>query len=400
MKTDFLAQARAVEGDLLRFMQDIIRIPSLSSQEGTVVQRIAAEMQALSFDEVTIDPMGNVIGRVGNGPRTIALDGHVDVVDVGDPAQWDRDPYSGDVENGLLFGRGTSDQKGGVASAVYAAALLKQAGLPGDISLYVTGTVQEEDCDGLCWQYLVNEVGLKPELVLLTEPTSLGIYRGQRGRMEMEVSTSGVSCHGSAPERGDNAIYKMAAIIADIEALNERLEPREPLGKGSVTISEVRSVSPSLCAVADGCTIHLDRRLTVGETEETSVAQILALPSVRAADAKVTVLDYAVPSHTGLTYPTRKYYPSWQMPEDDPALVAAKSAYRKTFGEEAETGFWTFSTNGVATAGMHGIPSIGFGPGHEHFAHAANEQTEVEHLVRAAAFYAAFVHELSESEKP
>ena len=399
MKTGFLDQARGIEDKLVQFMQDIIRIPSLSSQEGAVVHRIAAEMQALGFDEVTIDPMGNVIGRLGDGPRAIALDGHVDVVDVGDPSQWDRDPYSGDVENGLLFGRGTSDQKGGVASAVYAAALLKQAGLPGDITLYVTGTVQEEDCDGLCWQYLVNEVGLKPELVLLTEPTSLGIYRGQRGRMEMEVSTSGVSCHGSAPERGDNAIYKMAAIIADIEALNERLEPREPLGKGSVTISEIRSVSPSLCAVADGCSIHLDRRLTVGETEESSVAQILALPSVRAADATVTVLEYAVPSHTGLTYATRKYYPSWQMPEDDPAFAAAQAAYRKTFGEEAQTGFWTFSTNGVATAGMHGIPSIGFGPGHEHFAHAANEQTEVEHLVRAAAFYAAFVHEFSESDK-
>ena len=176
----------------------------------------------------------------------------------------------------------------------------------------MTATVQEEDCDGLCWQYIVNEDGLRPDLVVITEPTSLRIYRGQRGRMEMEVHTSGLSCHGSAPERGDNAIYKMAGIIADIEKLNERLEPREPLGKGSVTISEIRSTSPSLCAVADGCTIHLDRRLTVGETEQTSVAEILALPSVKAAGASVTVLDYSVPSHTGLSYPTRKYYPTWE----------------------------------------------------------------------------------------
>jgi putative selenium metabolism hydrolase len=209
--------------------------------------------------------------------------------------------------------------------------------------------------------------------------------------MEIEVHTSGLSCHGSAPERGDNAVYKMAGIIADIEKLNDRLEPRDPLGKGTVTISEIRSTSPSLCAVADGCTIHLDRRLTMDETEATAVAEILALPSVQAAAATVSVLDYAVPSHTGLTYPTRKYYPTWEMSEDEPAVQAATTAYRQAFGDEPEVGHWTFSTNGVATAGMHEIPTIGFGPGHEHFAHAPNEQTEVEHLVRCTAFYAALV---------
>jgi putative selenium metabolism hydrolase len=395
MKQDFHAQAAAYEDRVVGFLSDIVKIPSLSSDESAVIRRIADEMEALGYDEVTIDPMGNVLGRIGDGPRIVALDGHADVVDVGDPAQWDRDPFSGEVEDGILYGRGTSDQKGGVASAVYAGALLKQVGMPDDVTLYVTATVQEEDCDGLCWQYIVNELGLRPDILVSTEPTSLGIYRGQRGRMEMEVSTTGVSCHGSAPERGDNAIYKMAGIIADIEKLNERLPPVAPLGKGSVTISEVRSVSPSLCAVADGCTIHLDRRLTVGETEETSVAEIESLESVRAAGATVTVLEYAMPSHTGLVYPTRKYYPTWQMPRDAHGMKCAEIAFRNTFGEEPATGFWTFSTNGVATAGMHGIPTIGFGPGHEHFAHTPNEQTEVDHLVRAMAFYAAFVTEFA-----
>jgi putative selenium metabolism hydrolase len=390
--------AKALEADILKFMQDIIRIPSLSSQEGAVVQRIREEMERLDYDEVSVDPMGNLLGRIGSGPRVIALDGHVDTVDVGDPSLWERDPHSGDIEGGIIYGRGASDMKGGVAASVYAGALLKKRGLPEEITLYVTATVQEEDCDGLCWQYIVNEDGLRPDLVVITEPTSLRIYRGQRGRMEMEVHTSGVSCHGSAPERGDNAIYKMAGIIADIEKLNERLEPRDPLGKGSITISEIRSSSPSLCAVADGCTIHLDRRLTMGETEETSVAQILALPSVQAAGATVTLLDYAVPSHTGLSYPTRKYYPTWETPENDPAIQCARQAHLEAFGEEPETGFWTFSTNGVATAGVHGIPTIGFGPGHEHFAHAPNEQTEAEHLLRSTAFYAAFVHSFAKNQ--
>ncbi len=391
MTSKYYDGAMNVKADLIKFMQDIIRIPSLSSEEGEVIQRIRDEMLRLDYDEVTVDPMGNLLGRIGSGPQVIALDGHVDTVDVGDPSLWDRDPHSGDIEDGILYGRGTSDMKGGVASSVYAGAILKNRGIPDEVTLYVTATVQEEDCDGLCWQYIVNEDELRPDLVVITEPTSLRIYRGHRGRMELEVHTSGVSCHGSAPERGVNAVYKMAGIIADIEKLNERLEPRDPLGKGTVTISEIRSTSPSLCAVADGCTIHLDRRLTMDETEDTSVAEILALPSVQTAEATVTVLDYAVPSYSGLTYPTRKYYPTWETPESEPAVQAARTAYRQAFGEEPEVGYWTFSTNGVATAGMHDIPTIGFGPGHEHFAHAPNEQTEIEHLVCCTAFYTALV---------
>ena len=396
MSSSYYADTMEIKADLVKFMQDIIRIPSLSSEEGAVVQRIREEMLKIGYDEVTVDPMGNLLGRIGNGPRIIAFDGHVDTVDVGDASLWDRDPHSGDIEDGILYGRGTSDMKGGVACSVYAGALLKKRGLPDNVTFYVTATIQEEDCDGLCWQYIVNEDGLRPDLVVITEPTSLRIYRGHRGRMEMEVQTSGISCHGSAPERGVNAVYKMAGIIADIEKLNERLEPREPLGKGTVTISEIRSTSPSLCAVADGCSIHLDRRLTIGETEDTSVAEILALPSVQAAEATVTVLEYAVPSYTGLTYPTRKYYPTWETPAGEPAVQAATNAYRQAFGAEPEVGHWTFSTNGVATAGMYNIPTIGFGPGHEHFAHAPNEQTEIEHLVCCTAYYSALVDTFAE----
>ncbi len=395
MSSSYYEEALSVKADLVEFMQDIIRIPSLSSDEGAVVERIREEMLKIGYDEITVDPMGNILGRIGSGPRVIAFDGHCDIVDVGDPNLWDRDPYSAEIEDGILYGRGASDMKGGVASSVYAGALLKKRGVPDNVTFYATATIQEEDCDGLCWQYIINEGGLRPDLVVITEPTSLRIYRGHRGRMEMEVHTSGVSCHGSAPERGDNAVYKMAGIIADIEKLNERLEPRDPLGKGTVTISEIRSSSPSLCAVADGCTIHLDRRLTIDETEDTSVAEIEALPSVKAANATVSVLEYDVPSYTGLRYPTRKYYPTWETREDEAPVKAAVAAYQNTFDRAPETGYWTFSTNGVATAGMHHIPTIGFGPGHERFAHAPNEQTEVEHLVSATAFYSALVDEFA-----
>ena len=395
MQNEYFKGAQEIEPQLTQFLRDIIAIPSLSSDEGAVAQRIKEEMEKLGYDEVFIDPQGNVIGRIGNGPKVIALDGHIDTVDVGERANWNTDPFDPVLKDGVIYGRGTTDMKGGVASSIYAGALLKKLGFPKDATLYVTATVQEEDCDGLCWQYIYNEVGLRPDVVVITEPTSLRIYRGHRGRMEMEVSTSGISCHGSAPERGVNAVYKMAEIIKDIEALNERLQPQAPLGKGTVTISHIRSQSPSLCAVADGCTIHLDRRLTIGENEETSVREILDLPSVKKAGAQVKVLTYDTPSYTGLVYPVKKYYPTWEMPETEPCVQAAIAGYRSTFDAEPEVGHWTFSTNGIATAGMHGIPTVGFGPGHEKFAHAPNEEVEVDHLVRATAFYAGFVDAFS-----
>jgi putative selenium metabolism hydrolase len=396
MTTSYYDLAKEAESDHVQFLRDIVAIPSLSCDEERVIQRIEQEMKSLGYDEVRVDPMGNLIGSIGSGPVSIALDGHVDVVDIAQPDLWETDPFDPVVKDGCIFGRGTADMKAGVASAVYGAALLKKSGrLPENLTLHVTATVQEEDCDGLCWQYIVNEDKLRPDVVVITEPTSLAIYRGQRGRMEIEVATKGVSSHGSAPARGVNAVYLMADVIEDVERLNLQLQPHEPLGKGSVTISHIRSTSPSLCAVADSCTIHLDRRLTTGETEETALAELAALPAVKKAAAEVTVLEYATPAYTGLVYPTKKYYPSWQMELDDPAIEAAKQAHVQAFGREGHMGHWVFSTNGVATAGIHKIPTVGFGPGHEKWAHAPNERVDIEHITRAAAFYMAFAVEFA-----
>ena len=378
--------------DIVQFLRDMIAIPSESAQERAVVDRVAAEMRRCGFDEVRVDGLGNVLGRVGNGPRLVVFDGHVDTVGVGDASTWTRDPYRGELKDGIVFGRGAGDQEGGVAAAVYGARIAKEAGLLDGCQVWVTGTVMEEDCDGLCWQYILRERVLTPDVVVITEPTNLGVYRGHRGRMEIEVRTQGRSCHGSAPERGVNAVYLMAPIIADIERLNGALDATaDPfLGKGSVTISDIRATSPSLCAVADSCTIHLDRRLTHGETLETALAAIRSLESVQRAGATVTVLDYERAAYTGLTYPTRKYFPTWLMPEAHPAIEAAVTAAAAALGRTPAVGKWTFSTNGIATAGMFGVPTVGFGPGDERWAHTPDDQCPIDHLTAAARFYALF----------
>lgn len=387
---EILRSARKNESEVAQFLRELIAIKSLSSQEEQVIHRIKEEMEKCTFDEITIDPLGNILGRIGKGKHVIALDAHVDTVDVGNPANWSVDPFKGAQKDGIIYGRGACDMKGALASIVYGGKIIKELGLEDDYTLYVVGSVQEEDCDGLCWQYIINEDKLRPEVVVVTEPTNLSVYRGHRGRMEIEVRTAGISCHGSAPERGVNAVYKMAPIILDIERLNDRLTGEPFLGKGTVTIAEVRSTSPSLCAVADSSTIHLDRRLAATDTLESAVRGIQELPSVRKAEAEVVVLEYAVPSWRGLTYPTKKYYPTWLLPEGHPLLVRGTRTYEELFKEKPAVGRWVFSTNGVAIMGMHGIPCIGFGPGNEIHAHMATEQIPVEHLVRASAWYAAF----------
>jgi len=374
---------------MYRFLRDLIAIPGESCGEKEVIQRIAQEMKALEFDEVTVDGLGNVLGYMGQGERVIAFDAHIDTVGVGEAANWRFDPYKGYETETEIGGRGASDQLGGIVSACYGARIMRDLSLiPADCRVLVTGTVQEEDCDGLCWQYIIEESGIRPEFVVITEPTDGQINRGHRGRMEIRVEVKGVSCHGSAPERGDNAIYKMAEIILEVRDLNERLAFDPFLGKGTLTVSQSFYNSPSRCAVADMSAISIDRRLTWGETWQQALEEIAALPAVKKYGAAVSMYRYDSPAYTGLVYPTDCYFPAWVLPQDHPALAAAIAAHRGLFGEPL-VDKWIFSTNAVSIMGRYGIPCLGFGPGYEAQAHAPNEMTSKEHLPRCAALYAA-----------
>ncbi len=413
--------------DMTKFLRDLIAIPSESCEEEGVIRRTIAEMEKLGFDKAEIDPEGNALGWMGTGDKIIAFDGHIDTVGIGNLANWEHNPYEGYETDDIIYGRGGSDQEGGVVSAVYGAKIMKDLGLiPDGYKILVTATVQEEDCDGLCWQYIHKEDGVTPEFVVSTEPTDGGIYRGHRGRMEIRVDVRGVSCHGSAPERGDNAIYKMADILRDVRALNENsatdsdeikglvkmLDPKyNPehyedarfLGRGTITCSQIFYTSPSRCAVADSCAVSLDRRMTAGETWDSCLEEIRNLPSCRiyGDDVKVSMYLYDRPAWTGLKYETECYFPTWINKENAAHVQAITNAHKALFGDErigSESAMhlrhrplvdkWTFSTNGVSIQGRYGIPCVGFGPGAESQAHAPNEITWKQDLVTCAAVYA------------
>jgi putative selenium metabolism hydrolase len=377
------------------FLQDLVRIPSLSTHEGAVAVRLAEEMRRVGFAEVWTDRIGNVIGRIGNGqgPKLL-LDGHMDVVDVGDLARWPLPPYGGAIQDGVLYGRGTCDMKGGLAAMVYGAKALLDAGvnLAGD--LYVVGVVQEEPCEGLAIKALIEEEGIRPDYVVLGEPSNLQVRTGHRGRLEMRVTVRGKAAHASAPSLGSNAIHNAARLIFGLELLAPRLANDPFLGRGTLVVTQIESQAASRNALPDCCTFYVDRRLTLVETERKAMAEVQNIINTEEVDAQVEVTQYRATSYTGYECQARNAFPAWVMPEEHPLVQATVRSVRETLGYRPRLGHWSFSTDGTYTAGVANIPTVGFGPGEERYAHTLDEQIRLNDVVDAARVYARLAAEL------
>jgi len=379
--------------DMIAFLQDMVRIPSYSTQEGEMAERLATEMEKVGLRDVRIDRIGNVVGRLGaqsgaqRGP-VLLYDGHMDVVGPGDLSTWKHDPFAAEIENGVLYGRGAADMKGALAAMVYGAKMLVDRGIPLYGELYLAGVVQEEPCEGLGVQVLIEEEGLSPDYVVLGEATDLQLSRGQRGRMEVKVTARGRSCHASAPERGENAIYHAARLIFGIELLSSQLAEDRFLGPGTLAVTHIENTGGSRNAVPDTCTFYIDRRLTLGETEAKALAEIRAVLLREEAKADLAVSEYRSTSFTGYEARAKCYYPAWALDREHPFVQQVSRAIRNELDYRPEAGRWAFSTDGVYTMGSAGIPTVGFGPGQERYAHAADERIAVRDIVQAARGYA------------
>lgn len=375
--------------DIYDFACELIRIESLSGNEGDVAKAVAKKMSQLDFDSVEVDAMGNVCGSVGNGERLVCVDGHMDVVGNGDENQWSRAPLSGDQDAECIYGRGAADMKSAIASMVYAGKVIKDLNLAGDLTYMVCASVQEEPCEGLAWEYMIEERGLRPEFVILAEPSDDQISLAQKGRLELKISVTGKSAHASTPHFGDNAIYKMAKIITELELLSNNLEVEDPeLGKGCLVVSEVASNTASRCSVADYCEISIDRRLTWGESPDYALNQIKNLPAIKETGARVELYTFEEPSYTGKTCNKECIFPAWKLEKDHAVTASSVEAYENLFGKNATLTTWPFSTNGVAIMGKHNIPVIGYGPGTLDACHVADEYVKKEQVLHAAMMYA------------
>lgn len=382
----------------ISFLRHLVQTPSLSGQEAAVARIIANEMRRVGFHSVYTDRIGNVIGRYGqSGGPILLMNGHMDTVDIGDPSAWQHDPFGGEIVGDRLYGRGSVDMKGSIAAMLYGVGMLIEQGisLPGEV--VVAAVVQEEPTEGMAMRVLVEEEGLRPDWVILGEPTDLQVARGQRGRMEIRVSTRGRSCHASTPEKGDNALYSAARLIFGIELLNERLLHDAVLGRGTIAVTHLATVAGSRNVIPDRCDLVIDRRLTLGETAPRALAEIRALMQREGVKGDIDTGYYRSTSYTGYRTEGPEVYPAWLLAEDNPLLLQSLASLEKTLGRRPQTRTWGFSTDGVYTMGEAGIPTIGFGVGNDQLAHTADEHILLPDLFLAARAYANLCIDLLQS---
>lgn len=388
--------------EIIQFMRDICAIPSMDSLIGPVGDRIQTEMKKLGFDEFRFDKMGNTIGRIGNGPKVLLYDSHIDTVGVGDRNEWGWDPFIGKVEDGILYARGACDEKGSTPGMVHGLAIARDLGLLDGYTAYYFGNM-EEWCDGIGPNAFVEaDPKVKPDFVVIGEPTKMNVYRGHKGRIEMKITASGRSAHAAVHYLGDNAVYKMASIINLIRELDRRFRfgmgSHPILGHPSIAITDVAARTNSLNAVPNQFTIYIDRRITINESHDEVIDQIKGLiPDYLQKEIVVEELFSDIPSYTGFVFPLTKYFPAWLQEESHPLVQAGLKTVQDLWGETRPLGTWDFSTNGTYWAGKAGIPSIGFGPGDEETAHTMIENVSLEDMVCATEFYAYLPKSLKET---
>ncbi|MDE0429848.1 MAG: YgeY family selenium metabolism-linked hydrolase [Caldilineaceae bacterium] len=370
---------------LTTFARDIVRIPSLSGEEAQVAGRIEAEMKALAFDSVWTDDVGNVIGVLEGaqpGP-TIVFDAHTDTVGVSPGVPWALDPYSGRVTRDSLHGRGAADMKGALAAMVYGINALDKAELKG--KAVVSASVMEEVLEGVALEKVIAQTGA--DFVVIGEASNLQLVRGGRGRAEIHLTTTGRPSHSSAPQMGRNAVLDMMQVIAAVEDL--ALDEHPQMGPAIFALTDIisepypgHSVIPSICRVT------YDRRLLPGESAANVLADIRQRPELAdiKLDARVGLGEYT--SYTGHTFTTEKFFPAWLADDNDPFVTVSLAALHGV-GIQAGLNAYRFCTNAAFSAGVAGIPTIGFGPATEADAHIINEKLKLEDLIAAARGYRA-----------
>lgn len=363
----------------LEFARDLIRIPSMPGEEGELAERVLVEMRSLGYHDVRRDAVGNVIGRIpgsGNGP-TVMLSCHLDMVAVGDPAEWEYPPLTGTVAGGFLHGRGAMDIKGPLALQTHAAAALAGR-LPGD--LIVAHTVYEER-GGLGMKALLESGEVAPDLVIIGESTHGDICVGHRGRAELEVVLRGLAGHASAPERAANALSLLPGVLEAV-AFVAADQPRDPvLGGASLAATDVTVLPESRNVIPDRVVVALDWRVLPDATEEALLDRIRTAIHRRiprppeGLSWEVRMATETQTTYTGVQRERGLLTPGFLVPGDHPAVAAAAAAAGRREGEgAAHVRPWTFATDGGWSCGVHGIVSFGFAPGEERHAHTSTER--------------------------
>ncbi|MGJ3238214.1 MAG: YgeY family selenium metabolism-linked hydrolase [Anaerolineae bacterium] len=389
METIQSIQSKVIQAhaEMLAFFREIVAIPSTDSHIKAVGQRVEAELHKLNYDAVWWDKMGCIIGRIGpeDADYHLLYDSHLDTVGIGDLTEWNWDPFLGKEEEGILYARGACDEKASTPGMIYGLAIARDLGIiPDNMAVYYFGNIEEAN-EGASANAFVMTEGIRPDFVVIGEPTDMNLCRGQKGRVEYQITARGKSSHAANNHLGDNALYKLLPIIEQIKARQAEL-PSDPfLGDAKITVTSVEVQAGSRNVVPALATAYVDRRLTAGEDAYQELAYLRSL--LTTDDVTITIPEFGEPSYTGFIFPLEMVYPAWTVPEDHPFLQAGVRAAQQ-IGLNPMITRWDFSTNGVYWAGKAHIPTIGFGPGDEQYAHTVLDQVCLDDVVKATEWYA------------
>lgn len=371
--------------------RELIRIRSYSGEEQKVAQKLKEFFLSHGYDEAYADRYGNMIGII-NGSRpgpTIVFDGHMDTVPVQEHDLWKHDPFGAQIEDGKLYGRGTSDMKCALACMAAAAAFFAlDSGKDFAGRICVAGIVHEECFEGIASREVSK--ALHPDLVVIGESSDLNLKIGQRGRAEILLETYGVPAHSSNPDKGVNAVYSMCRAVERIRSL---VPPEHPfLGKGILELTDIKSRPyPGKSVVPEYCAATYDRRLLVGETEESVLLPIRKiLEEMHEEDPSfVGFASYSGGEETCYTQETiraQRFFPAWLLDRDHPAVKRVMDCFH-AHGYDPEVTKYSFCTNGSHYCGEAGVPVLGMGPSSEHIAHTIDEYVPVNQLPKVTQIY-------------
>ena len=371
---------------IVNLLSDLIEFKSItgSSDEKKAAQYIKQTMQDFGYDEVFTDSIGNVIGKIGDGPKTILYDAHLDVVDV-TKEEWDTDPFTPVIEDDYIIGRGAMDDKGPLSSIIYAGKIIKDLNLAQDYTIYISASVSEETCEGLALGSFIEEFDIKPDYVVIAEASNLKICRGHRGRALVKAEFSGKSVHASMHKQGDNPLDRALPFAQAVKDLDKELTDDNILGEGDIVVTKINSNNSSLNTVPSKAEVIMDRRTNSQDDKESILRELKGLP--HGDEAEISFLMYEDESYNGYQKKGEEYFPAWILPADDKLIESGVDTYKELFEDKPTVSVWGFSTNGTHTMGKLGIKTIGFGPGKESYAHAENERVKISDLLKAVSFY-------------
>ncbi|MBI9104517.1 MAG: YgeY family selenium metabolism-linked hydrolase [Spirochaetales bacterium] len=379
--------------NIIDFLCEMVEVKSITCGEGEIISLVKKKMEMLGYDEVIIDSFGNVIGRIGTGDRILVYDAHLDVVDA-EGQDWLTPPFKAVQKEGRIYGRGTVDDKGPFVGTLFAGKAVKDLGLADKYTVYVVGSIAEEDCEGLALGAFLEEKDIKPDHVVIAESSAMEICRGHRGRAQITATFRGESVHASRHEEGINPIELALPFLEGLKALDRNFPDISPLGKADITAVDVRCQSNSLSSVPAEARVFMDRRTNTQDTRESIIRELKTLPNVDKCELNYMVWESE--GYNGRLLKGEEFFPAWALDESHPLIQAGVQAFKSYSGRDPVVTTWGFSTNGNYTMGKMGYPTIGFGPGDMSLCHVADECIEIDHLLEAVGFYAQLAYTLNQ----